>query len=108
MIRHLSADEKVRQEAYYREKRLHDEANALGGARKEGIAEGIEIGRTEERKAIAEKIYERHLVLTDLLERIGVEPETAAADACRVEHVISDETFAKLKDCQAEMNKKSE
>ena len=63
---------------------------------------------TDSGKAIAEKIYERHLVLTDLLERIGVEPETAAADACRVEHVISDETFAKLKDCQAEMNKKSE
>ena len=38
MIRHLSEDEKVREEARYREKRLHDEANALGGARKEGIA----------------------------------------------------------------------
>ncbi len=48
MIRHLSADEKVRQEAYYREKRLHDEANALGGARKEGIAEG----RAAERNAL--------------------------------------------------------
>ena len=56
MIRHLSADEKVRQEARYREKRLHDEANALGGARKEGVVEGIEIGRAEERKAIAEKM----------------------------------------------------
>ena len=41
-------EEKVRQEVHYREKRLHDEANALGGARKEGIAEGIEIGRPEE------------------------------------------------------------
>ena len=47
MLREMSADEKIRQEAYYREKRLHDEATALGGARREGIAEGIEIGRAE-------------------------------------------------------------
>ena len=59
---------------------------------------------TESGKAIAEKIYERHLILTDLLERIGVDPDTAEADACRVEHVISDTTFAKLKECQARMN----
>ena len=51
MIRHLSTDEKVCQEAYYREKRLHDEANALGGARKEGLEEGREAARI----AIAEK-----------------------------------------------------
>ena len=43
MLRELSADEKVRQEAFYREKRIHDEATALNGARKEGI----EIGRAE-------------------------------------------------------------
>ena len=60
---------------------------------------------TESGRAIAEKIYERHLVLTDLLERIGVTPETAAADACRVEHVISDETFEKLKESQLRMKK---
>ena len=60
---------------------------------------------TESGRAIAEKIYERHLVLTDLLERIGVTPETAAADACRVEHVISDETFEKLKESQMRMKK---
>lgn len=39
MLRQLSADEQVRQEAYYREKRLHDEATALGNARREGKAE---------------------------------------------------------------------
>ena len=61
---------------------------------------------TDSGRAIAEKIYERHLVLTDLLERIGVTPETAAADACRVEHVISDETFEKLKDLQLQMTEK--
>ena len=47
MLRQLSADEKVRQEAYYREKRLHDEASALGSARREGIAIGLEQGRAE-------------------------------------------------------------
>ena len=40
MLRQLSADEQVRQEAYYREKRLHDEATALGNARREGKADG--------------------------------------------------------------------
>ena len=54
-IRHLSADEKVREEARYRKKRLHDEANALGGARKEGIAEG----RLAERNALIEKMREQ-------------------------------------------------
>lgn len=58
---------------------------------------------TDSGRAIAEKIYERHLVLTDLLERLGVSPETAAADACRVEHVISDETFERLKESQLRM-----
>ena len=45
MLRELSADEKVRQEAYYREKRLHDEASALGNARREGFAEGLAKGK---------------------------------------------------------------
>ena len=47
IVRHLSGDEKVRQEAYYREKRLHDEATALGHARREGLAEGPTQGRAE-------------------------------------------------------------
>lgn len=47
ILRELNADEKVKQEAYYREKRLHDEAYALGHARREGIAEGLEKGRVE-------------------------------------------------------------
>ena len=52
---------------------------------------------TEEGRAVAEKIYERHRILTDLLIRLGVDEETAAADACRIEHVISDETFAAIR-----------
>ena len=53
---------------------------------------------TDAGRAIAENIYERHTVLTALLTAIGVSPETAAEDACRIEHVISAETFAKLKE----------
>ena len=42
---------------------------------------------------VAERIYERHRVLTDFFTRIGVDPDVAEADACRIEHVISEETF---------------
>ncbi len=45
----------------------------------------------------AVKIYERHRVLTRYFESIGVSSETADADACKIEHVISDETFERLK-----------
>lgn len=46
---------------------------------------------------IAETIYERHTVLSKLLESIGVSPETAAEDACKIEHDISEETFQCIK-----------
>ena len=46
---------------------------------------------------IAEKIYERHTVLTEMLLALGVEKEIATADACRLEHAISDESFAAIK-----------
>ena len=46
---------------------------------------------------IAEKIYERHTLLTRLLRYIGVSEEVAAADACKMEHAISDESFEALK-----------
>ncbi len=46
---------------------------------------------------IARKIYERHTLISQLLERLGVSPETAAADACRIEHAISDESFDAIK-----------
>lgn len=42
---------------------------------------------------VAERIYERHRVLTEFFIRIGVDPDVAEADACRIEHVISEETF---------------
>lgn len=46
---------------------------------------------------IANKIYERHTTLTDFLVRLGVDPDTAVEDACKMEHDISDETFEALK-----------
>lgn len=46
---------------------------------------------------IAEKIYERHTMLTELLVALGVDRETAVEDACKIEHVISSESFAAIK-----------
>ncbi|MDO4271104.1 MAG: metal-dependent transcriptional regulator [Eubacteriales bacterium] len=53
---------------------------------------------TEAGLRVAENIYERHTVLTELLTALGVNPDTAAEDACRMEHVISQETFDRLKE----------
>lgn len=46
---------------------------------------------------IARRIYERHQVLKELLVRIGVDGETAAQEACKIEHHLSDDTFEKIK-----------
>ena len=46
---------------------------------------------------IAQRIYDRHKLLTRLLMGLGVSEDTAAADACKIEHDLSDETFEKLK-----------
>lgn len=48
-------------------------------------------------REIAERIYERHTVLTDILKNLGVSEETASNDACKMEHVISQETFDCIK-----------
>ena len=48
-------------------------------------------------RVTAEKIYERHTVLTKLLTQLGVDAAIAAEDACKIEHVISDESFERLK-----------
>ena len=52
---------------------------------------------TESGKAIAEKIYDRHQFISQWLEELGVSDEVAKADACRIEHVLSDETYAAIK-----------
>ena len=55
------------------------------------------INLTESGKEIATQIYERHVLLSSWLERLGVDPDIAAQDACRIEHVISSESFEALK-----------
>ncbi len=52
---------------------------------------------TESGLEVAEKIYERHTVLTEYLTSIGVDRETADEDACKIEHIISDKTFEAIK-----------
>ncbi len=52
---------------------------------------------TPEGLEIAENIYERHNILTDILTYLGVDKQIASEDACRIEHVISNETFEALK-----------
>jgi len=53
---------------------------------------------TEKGRAYVERLYERHTVLTEILTQVGVPSELAEEDACKIEHVISDETFAAIKD----------
>jgi Mn-dependent DtxR family transcriptional regulator len=52
---------------------------------------------TDDGKAVAEKIFERHTVLSRLFIRLGVSEAVAAEDACKIEHIISDETFNDIK-----------
>ena len=52
---------------------------------------------TDSGLAVAKKIFERHTVVSQLLIRLGVSEETAVEDACKIEHVISDETFLAVK-----------
>ena len=56
------------------------------------------ISLTDKGFAIANKMYERHKLLTNWLISLGVDSETSSADACRIEHVISEETFDRIKD----------
>lgn len=58
---------------------------------------------TETGRTIAEKIFERHTVLSRLLIKLGVSEETATADACKMEHAISDESFEAIKRYTADL-----
>ncbi len=75
-------------------------SRAMGNLKSEGYinvdANGY-ITLTESGRARAEKIFERHTIIRDMLIRLGVSPETASDDACRIEHHISDETFSAIK-----------
>ena len=75
-------------------------SRAVGLLKKDGYLLMDEEGfltLTEEGRALAERIYERHTVLTAALEALGVDKETAAEDACKIEHDISDRTFDAIK-----------
>lgn len=73
---------------------------ALSNLKKEGYvsvdANGT-VELTDTGLKIAKKIYERHVILSQLLVELGVSEKTASEDACRIEHVISDETFKAIK-----------
>lgn len=76
-------------------------SRAVGILKKDGYIEvdsGGFISLTDSGYEIAEKIYERHRVITRFFIKLGVNEVTAAEDACRIEHDISDESFQKLKE----------
>ena len=56
---------------------------------------------TDVGREVAERTYERHCFFTEQLIAAGVDPKTAKADACRIEHIISDESFSRLKEAAA-------
>ena len=73
---------------------------AMKNLRQNGCIEvdgGGYITLTEKGRTIAETIYERHIMLTDWLILLGVTPEVARTDACRMEHVVSAESFEAIK-----------
>lgn len=74
---------------------------AMKAFREEGyitVDEDGGISLTETGREIAEKIYERHTVITKALMAIGVDEQTASDDSCKIEHDISIQTFEKLKE----------
>ena len=75
-------------------------SRAMGLLKKGGY---IQVGKdglillTESGLETAEKIYQRHMVLTNLLVKMGVDPQVASEDACRLEHAISDQSFQAIR-----------
>ena len=69
------------------------------------VDEENHIHLTEEGRTVAEKIYERHDILSKMLISLGVPEKTAITDACRLEHAISDESFAAIKAHFTDMKK---
>ena len=76
-------------------------SRAIGILKSGGYVEMAEDGSltlTETGRTLAEQIYERHTILTEFLVRLGVDRATAAEDACKMEHVVSDASLAALKE----------
>lgn len=75
-------------------------SRALGILKKSGhvlVDKNGHLTLTEKGKEVAEKIYDRHKTITEVLIAIGVNPEVASDDACKIEHHISDESFEAIK-----------
>jgi DtxR family Mn-dependent transcriptional regulator len=60
--------------------------------------DGKHLYLTESGKAYAEAVYEKHCIIRGFLQKLGVSAATAETDACNLEHLISEETFSKIKD----------
>lgn len=74
---------------------------AMKSLREKGYVTVDEVGHislTDTGLSIANKVYERHEILTRLLMHIGVDEETAMEDSCKIEHDLSEQTFEKLKE----------
>ena len=83
-------------------------SNAMKQLRSKGYIQMDEsrlITLTEKGRKVAEQIYERHQLISEFLEMLGVASQTAAEDACKIEHVLSKETFEKFKEHVNEMKK---
>lgn len=83
-------------------------SRAMGILKKHGHIEIDSIGYitlTESGNAVACKILERHRILTQFLIGLGVDQETASEDACRIEHVISEQTFNRIKNYAVDRKK---
>ena len=75
-------------------------SRAVGLLKQDGYLTMDDVGflhLTDLGRSTAEKIYERHTLLTSFLVRLGVSEEVASEDACRLEHVLSDESFEAIK-----------
>lgn len=83
---------------------------AMRGLREQGYVIKDQYGSIEltaSGKKIAKKVYARHLLLEEFLELIGVSPETANHDACRMEHTISEESFRKIQELVKKIKKEN-
>ena len=83
-------------------------SNAMKQLRSKGYIQMDEsrlITLTEKGRKVAEQIYERHQLISEFLEMLGVDSQTAAEDACKIEHVLSKETYEKFKEHVNEMKK---
>ena len=83
-------------------------SRAVGILKKDGyisVDDDGYITMTAAGKQFSEQLYERHTILSSLLVALGVDEETATEDACRIEHVISDKSFAAVKEHYLEFKK---